>query len=62
MFRFVCVYYNEMYLTCFLLYFSLSAGLGHTALDVDQPLCDLGLAGLLRVLQLFLGRHNLVSE
>lgn len=38
-----------------------TAGSGHAALDVDQPLCHLGLPGLLRLLQLLLGRHHMVS-
>lgn len=54
------MYYSEM--TGLLLSLSLSAGLGYTALDMDQPLCDLGLPGLLCVLQFLLGRHNLVGK
>lgn len=38
-----------------------SARLGHTALDLDQSLCHLGVTTFLRYFLSSLGRHNLVK-
>lgn len=42
--------------------FTFLAGFGHSALDVDQPLCNLGLLSFLRVFQLLLGRNHMVRK
>lgn len=35
---------------------------GHTALDMDQPFCYLGVPGFLHVFQLLLGWNNMVRH
>lgn len=42
--------------------FASAARSGHSALDLDQPLCHLGLPGFLHIFQLLLGRNYMVGK
>lgn len=53
------MYFINVFSFCFVY---ILAGSGYTALDMDQPLCNLGFPGFLRLFQLLLGRSNMVRN
>lgn len=46
----------------FVTFSAVLARTGHKTLDMDQPLCNMGILGFLRVFQLLLGRNNMVRK